>query len=173
MRPVVFLDRDDTIIVDRGYLSDPAGVELLPGAAGALERLERAGYALVVISNQSAIGRGYCTAAGVEAVNRRVEEVLADHGVALAAIYYCPHAPGEGCGCRKPEPGLILQAARELGADLARSIMVGDKPGDAEAGKRAGCGRNIVLSAAPVAGHETARDLAEAAERILGTPGGN
>lgn len=168
MKAAVFLDRDGTIIADRGYLSDPGGVELLPGATAALRRFQAAGYLLVLVSNQSAIGRGYCSRADVDAVNKRLEEKLSAEKIRLDGVYYCPHAPNEGCACRKPEPGLLLQAAEDLGVDLGASVMIGDKASDAEAGLRAGCSGNLVLSNCPVAGFATVRDLAEAADRVLG-----
>ncbi len=139
MDKAVFIDRDGTVIVDRGYLREASGVALLPGAADALTLLAREGYLLVLITNQSGIGRGYFTAADLEAQHARLVQLLAPYGVAFAGIYVCPHAPGDGCECRKPEPGLILRAGNELQIDLAASFMVGDKESDVAAGRRAGC----------------------------------
>lgn len=138
-RPAAFLDRDGTLIHDTDYPRDPALVELLPGAAAALRQFRDAGCALVVVSNQSGIGRGLITPAEAAAVHCRFVELLAENGVALDGAYYCPHAPGDGCDCRKPAPGLILRAAAELSLDLARSVMIGDKASDVEAGRRARC----------------------------------
>jgi len=138
----LFLDRDGTLIVDVGYPRDPALVEPLPGAIDALRELQQT-FALVIISNQSGIARGLITEAEQEAVHARVVEVFAAGGVTFAGAYYCPHAPDAGCRCRKPAPGLLLDAARELGLDLARSIMIGDKPSDLEAGRAAGCGHVV------------------------------
>lgn len=131
-RPAVFLDRDGTLIVERGYLADPEGVELLPGAAAALRRLATAGYRLVVVTNQSGIARGLYTLAEFHAVQRRVEERFAAEGVRFDGVYFCPHHPDVtgACACRKPGPELYLRAARELGIDLARSVYVGDKLSD-------------------------------------------
>jgi D-glycero-D-manno-heptose 1,7-bisphosphate phosphatase len=140
----VFLDRDGTLIEDPGYLSDPSAVRLLPGAAEALRALRAAGYRLVLVSNQSGIGRGYFTLEEAEAVHRRLVDELAERGVALDDARYCPHAPDEGCSCRKPKPGLLLAAADELGLDLEASFMVGNSPSDIGAGKRAGC-RTVLL----------------------------
>ena len=137
-RRALFLDRDGTLIVDVGYPRDPAGVELLPGAAEALRALQDE-WALVVISNQSGIGRGMISEAEAAAVHDRFVAAFAAAGVRFAGFYYCPHAPDAGCACRKPAPGLLLDAARELGLDLARSVMLGDKPSDLEAGRAAGC----------------------------------
>jgi D-glycero-D-manno-heptose 1,7-bisphosphate phosphatase len=137
-RPALLLDRDGTLIVDVGYPRDPARVEPLPGAIDALRRLQ-AQFALVIISNQSGVGRGLITEAEALAVHDRVIDVFARGGVRFAGSYYCAHAPGAGCPCRKPAPGLVLDAANELGLDLARSVMVGDKASDIAAGLAAGC----------------------------------
>jgi histidinol-phosphate phosphatase family protein len=137
-RRALFVDRDGTLIADAGYPRDPALVELLPGAADALRELSGS-FALVIISNQSGIGRGLVSAAEARAVHDRVIDVFARAGVAFAGAYYCPHAPGDGCPCRKPAPGLLFDAACELGLDLTASIMLGDKPSDLAAGRAAGC----------------------------------
>jgi len=134
----LLLDRDGTLIVDVGYPRDPALVEPLPGAIEALRELQQT-FALVIISNQSGIGRGLITEAEAKAVHDRVVEVFAAGGVRFAGSYYCLHAPEAGCRCRKPAPGLILDAARDLGLELASSVMIGDKPSDLEAGRAAGC----------------------------------
>ena len=135
----VFVDRDGTVIEDPGYLSDPAAVRLVPGAADALRELHDRGFRLVVVSNQSGIARRLITEEQAAAVHERFVAELAGRGVRLDDVRYCPHAPEAGCACRKPLPGLLVDAADELGVDLARSFMVGDKPSDVEAGRRAGC----------------------------------
>ena len=145
-RPALFLDRDGTLIEDVGYPRDPRRVYLLPGAAGALARLARLGFALVIVSNQSGVGRGLFSRAEAEAVHAEVVRRFAGAGVSFDGAYYCYHAPDEGCGCRKPAPGLLLRAAAELGLDLGRSFMVGDKTIDAAAGAAAGC-RGLLLGA--------------------------
>jgi histidinol-phosphate phosphatase family protein len=137
--PAVFLDRDGTVIHDTDYPRDPADVTLIPGAAEALDELARAGYRPVIVSNQSGIGRGLVTEAEAAAVHERFLGLLSSLGVRIAGSYFCPHAPDEGCGCRKPSPELLLRAAEELDLDLSRSVMVGDKDSDVEAGRRAGC----------------------------------
>ncbi len=137
-RRALFVDRDGTLIADAGYPRDPALVELLPGAADALRELSGS-FALVIISNQSGIGRGLISEAEAGAVHDRVIDAFARAGVEFAGAYYCPHAPGAGCPCRKPAPGLFVDAARELGLDLASSIMLGDKASDIAAGRAAGC----------------------------------
>ena len=139
LRPAVFLDRDGTLVEDVGYPRDPEAVRLLDGAPEALAALRRAGFALVVVSNQSGIGRGLVTEEEAEAVHERFVRELRAHGVELDDARYCPHAPEDACACRKPEAGLLRDSARELGLDLERSFMVGDKPSDVEAGRAAGC----------------------------------
>lgn len=135
----VFLDRDGTIIRDGHYLADPAGVELLAGAASALRELAKAGFKLVVVSNQSGLARGIITPAAHDAVHARFVELLAAEGVALDAVYYCAHGPDDGCACRKPLPGMIARAIADHGIDAADSFMIGDKRSDIEAGRAAGC----------------------------------
>ena len=115
LRPAILLDRDGTIIVDRHYLSNPAEVELLPGAVAGLRRLADAGFALVVVSNQSGVARGLLTEADVAAVNARTAALLANEGIQIAGWYYCPHGPEAGCDCRKPAAGMAERAAAELG----------------------------------------------------------
>ena len=137
-RRALFLDRDGTLIVDVGYPRDPALVQPIEGAIDTLRVLQR-DHALVVISNQSGIARGRITPAEAAAVHERFVAMFESGGVTFAGFYYCPHGPDDGCRCRKPAPGLLEDAARELGLDLARSIMIGDKPSDLEAGRAAGC----------------------------------
>ena len=122
-----FLDRDGTVILDRDYPDDPEGVELLPGAAGAISRLNRAGVPVVLVTNQSGIGRGYFEEPAFHAVQRRVEELLEREGARVDGVYFCPHAPEAGCECRKPAPGLYRRAAREHGLSLQGSYFVGDR----------------------------------------------
>lgn len=150
LRRAAFLDRDGTLIADPGYLGDPAGVVLLPGVATALMQLRAAGFLTVVVSNQSGVARGYFDAAAVQAVNRRMAELLqaADARAGIDAFYFCPHGPDDGCSCRKPRPGMFLQAARELGLDLPGSVCFGDSERDVLAGTAAGCPRGYRLSAA-------------------------
>ena len=153
----VFLDKDGTLIEDVPYNVRPELIRLLPGGAEGLRRLHAAGYRLIVISNQSGVAHGYFAEEALAGVERRLRQLLAEAGVPLAGFYYCPHHPDGSvaayrvaCACRKPEPGLLLRAAREHGLDLARSWFVGDILNDVEAGRRAGC-RTILLDN----GHET------------------
>ena len=147
MRSAVFLDRDGAIIVDKNYLSDPEGVELLPRAVEGLRKFQAAGYLLIIITNQSGVGRGMFTAQQAEAVNARLIQILAQKGVVIDDAYYCPHAPDEDCRCRKPLPGMILEAAAKHGIELSRSITIGDKDSDVKAGQAAGCRLSILISA--------------------------
>jgi histidinol-phosphate phosphatase family protein len=144
-RRAVFLDRDGTIIADCNYPRDPAMVRLLPGAAAALARLRDAGFALVLVSNQSGIARGMVTAGQAAQVHLRLIDLLAKEGVCLDGAYYCPHGPEDGCDCRKPAPGMLLRAAAFLDIDPAQSFLVGDKQSDIEAGRRVGC-RTVFLT---------------------------
>lgn len=146
MKQAVFLDRDGTINREVGFLSDPDMLELLPGVVEAIKMLNENGWLVVVVSNQSGIGRGYFTREMVKRVHQRVRDMLADQRVCLDAIYYCPHRPDAGCDCRKPEIGLLRQAVADFGIDLSRSYVVGDKPSDMEMGHRAGCGTVLVLT---------------------------
>ena len=139
MRSAVFLDRDGTIIEDGGYLADASRVRFLPGAVAALRTFRERGLLLVVVSNQSGIPRGLITPAQHAEVDARVKAMLAGEGVPLDGAYYCAHLPGDGCACRKPLPGMIEHAARELGIDPRQSFMIGDKLSDVQAGHAAGC----------------------------------
>ncbi len=153
-RKAAFLDRDGVINLDRAYVSRWEDFEFVPGAIDAMRRLKKAGYALVVVTNQSGIARGYYTEAQYQALTTAMKQALADAGAAVDAVYHCPHYPkGEvaelaiECDCRKPAPGMILRAARELNLSLADSILVGDKPSDIKAARAAGVGHAyLVLS---------------------------
>lgn len=181
----IFLDRDGTLIEDAGYLSDPAGIKFLPGSLEALKMFREAGLKVALISNQSGVARGFFEEETVLAIQEEIAVRASEAGAFIDAMYFCPHHP-EGkigryrrsCACRKPEPGMILEAARDLGVDLARSFLLGDKVSDMEAAKRAGCRAVLVCSGE---GRETleilktrgefpelvADDLMEAARLIL------
>jgi D-glycero-D-manno-heptose 1,7-bisphosphate phosphatase len=172
----IFLDRDGTVVVERGYLSDPAGVELERAVAPSLARLQNAGWLLVLVTNQSGIARGYFSEQQAVRVNEAVCTLLCAQGVLLDGIYLCPHGPTEGCDCRKPAPGLLLKAARELNIDLVRSFLVGDKRSDLEAANRAGSMGILVATGygeadrdwATASGYAVVDTLAEAADLIIG-----
>ena len=177
-RKAVFLDRDNTVIADMEFSTDRAGLRPLPGALKALRRLQEAGYLLIVATNQSGVARGRFSEESLRGFHEHFLRRFERSGVRLAGIYYCPHyAEGTvaeysvACDCRKPQPGLLLRAAREHGVDLEQSWMVGDRPADIGAGRAAGC-RTIRVGNAdwaesdPRADFETP-DLAGAAEIIL------
>lgn len=150
-RQAIFLDRDGTLILDTGYPSDPALVQPVPGVFEAMDQFCTAGYALVVISNQSGIARGYITPQQARAVHDRFVQVFSDQGITFTGCYYCPHGKDEGCSCRKPNPGMLQQAAREHHLQFDGSWMMGDRLGDIEAGRRAGC-RTILFDSQYVEG---------------------
>jgi len=145
MRPAIFLDRDGTIITEREYLADPAGVELFPSAGAALKRLQDAGFKLVIVTNQSGIGRGYYTEADMHRVNERLLELLAADGVRIEKIYFAPESPDQPSRGRKPSPQFLFDAREELGLDLAASYMIGDKLIDLECGWNAGVKQSILV----------------------------
>ncbi len=134
----VFLDRDGTINVDTGYMSDPGALELLPGAGRAIKKLNNQSVKVVVISNQSAVARGYATQEQVESVNNRLTELLDSEDAYIDAIYFCSHHPDDGCVCRKPAPGLIEAAAKKHSLIPEASYVVGDKRTDMELARAVG-----------------------------------
>ena len=174
-RRFVALDRDGTIIVERGYLSAPEQVELLPGAAQGLGTMRTLGLGLVIVTNQSAVGRGYFDRGRLEEIHARLRELLAAEGVTMDGIYVCPHTPEDGCRCRKPLPGLLEQAARDLGFEARKGFVIGDKPCDIEMGQAVGATTLLVrtgygaehAAAGTVAADYVVNDLVEAAA-ILG-----
>ncbi|UCE60129.1 MAG: HAD family hydrolase [Phycisphaerales bacterium] len=172
----VFLDRDGTIIEDREYIGNPDDVCLLPGATGAIRRFAEMGHLVVIVSNQSGVARGLFDEEDLRKVHTRVEELLAAEGAGVNGVYYCPFLDGpdakiekyrRASELRKPKPGMLLQAAREMDIDLKRSWMIGNSLSDVEAGKSAGC-RTILLRSGEDAGVEgithTVGALSEAAD---------
>ncbi len=187
----ILLDRDGTVIADAHYLSDPAQVALLPGAAQALARLSRAGMNLYLVTNQSGIGRGYYAEDDYQAVRRRLEELLAPHGVRFRATLHCPHAPDAGCACRKPGTGMWDSLRRDYGLRPETAVMIGDNTPDMDFAKACSLARSILVltghgartaatlglppleapwAALPGGGHPhvLARDLAAATDHLLG-----
>ena len=175
----VFLDRDSTLIEDMRYSVAPAKLAPLPGVVSALSRLGKAGHKLVIITNQSGVARGTFSEEALTAFHGHMLAWFEERGVHFAGLYYCPHYP-EGppskyvmeCDCRKPAPGMILKAARELDIDMNRSWMVGDRSPDIAAGRAAGCRTIRILTGEPPAPGDpepdfTAPDLAAAADYIL------
>jgi D-glycero-D-manno-heptose 1,7-bisphosphate phosphatase len=149
----LFLDRDGTINVERGYLADPNDVELLPGAADAIRAANEFGIPVIIITNQAGVARGFHSEAAVVSVNERLKQLLSDQGARIDAVYYCPHHPEAGnppyrivCTCRKPRTGMLKMAEKSLGINLASSFVVGDKCSDIETGKNGGCGTVLVLT---------------------------
>ena len=141
----VFLDRDGTIARDVPYCSRPEDLELLPGVGEAIRLLNEHGFMVVIITNQSGIARGYFTEEMLERIHQKLKNDLAKSGAHVDAIYYCPHHPNDDCNCRKPKPGLALQAAEEHHIDLTRSFFIGDLLQDIEAGHLAG-GKTVLVS---------------------------
>lgn len=180
-RRAAFLDRDGVVNRDIGYLFRWEDFEFLPGSLEAMRRLHDAGYALVIVTNQSGIARGYYSEADYQALTARLRDALVAAGCPVAGIYHCPHHPGGRisdyaieCDCRKPQPGMLLQAARELNLDLAASFMVGDKLADAQAGRAAGVGRVYLVRSghaledgAEAAADGVYADLAECVNALL------
>lgn len=137
---VMFLDRDGVINVNRDdYVKSWSEFEFLPGAKDAIKMLNEKNYWVIIVTNQSPIGRGIFDHNTLEEIHTKMLQELSDAGAHIDAIYYCPHSPDDECGCRKPKPGLLIRAAEELNIDLANSWLIGDSEGDIEAGKAAGC----------------------------------
>ncbi len=139
-RPAVFLDRDGVLNQNRAdYVRTWEQVEFLPGVFEAMQRLAGSPFMVVVVTNQSAVGRGLMTVEGLAAINGGIVQQVQQAGGRIDAVYACPHRPDDGCPCRKPRPGMLLQAAQDLGIDLERSYLVGDAISDMEAALSAGC----------------------------------
>jgi D-glycero-D-manno-heptose 1,7-bisphosphate phosphatase len=146
-RRAVFLDRDGTLNADRvDYVKRLEELAWLPGVFEPLQRLNEAGFELVVVTNQAAVAKRLTDGEEIERIHRAMASQLAQNGIRVAGFYYCPHDERDGCGCRKPKPGLLLRAAEELDIDLSRSWIVGDRECDLAAGEAAGC-RAILVSA--------------------------
>ncbi len=142
---IAFLDRDGVINHDVSYIGRPEDFALIEGVPQALRMLRDAGYQLVVVTNQSGIGRGYFTEEDYRRVTARMEELLGHEGVTLAAIRHCPHTPDAGCDCRKPKPDMLIDSARQLGLSLGGSVLFGDKETDIAAGRAAGVARCLLI----------------------------
>jgi D-glycero-D-manno-heptose 1,7-bisphosphate phosphatase len=182
LRPAVFLDRDGTIAEEVGYLNHASRFRMFPWVAGALQRLNEAGFPVVVVTNQSGVGRGYFPESLVHEVNQLMTHQLSRSGAKVDAIYYCSHTSAHNCSCRKPRTGMLERAAREHALDLQRSFVVGDRYGDIELARnahargilvRTGCGEGeLAWHAAkwPTQPDFVAQDLAEATDWILRQP---
>ncbi|MCA8954312.1 MAG: HAD family hydrolase [Planctomycetes bacterium] len=161
---MLVVDRDGTLIEEKHYLADPAGVALLPGVVDGLRALAAGGYEIAIVTNQSGIGRGYFDAATADAVNGEVLRQLAAAGVEVGGVYVCPHRPDDGCECRKPAPGLIERAMSELGYTADQCLVVGDKKCDVDLGTRLGARTALVRSGY---GAATERDGMCAPDRVV------
>ncbi|GAC1666477.1 MAG: HAD family hydrolase [Candidatus Acidiferrum sp.] len=179
LRRAVFLDRDGTISEELGYLNHVSRFRIFPFAAAAIRRLNDAGLPVIVVTNQSGIGRGYFPESLVQTIHQVMTQQLAAAGAHLQGVYYCPHTSADGCVCRKPSPGLLDRAAAEHAIDLRQSFVVGDRYGDLELASRAGA-RGILVRTGygegelawhaanrKVQAHFVARDLTEATDWIL------
>lgn len=170
LRQAVFLDRDGTVNDEVHYLSQPEQLVLLPTVAETIAELNQRKIAVVVVTNQAGVARGYFPEQRLDAIHQRLRKLLEERGARLDGVYYCPHHPTAGlgaykrnCDCRKPMPGMLTQAAQELGLDLTRSLMVGDRESDLQAGAAAGSLTALVRTGY---GHETSVALNQ--ERIRG-----
>jgi D-glycero-D-manno-heptose 1,7-bisphosphate phosphatase len=171
----VILDRDGTIVVDRGYLDDPQQLEFLPRAAEGLRRLRARGHRILVVTNQSGVGRGLLRHERLEEIHARLMQMVREAGADIDAIYHCPHRPEERCDCRKPRPRLLLQAAADFGFEPSAAVVIGDKRSDIGLGRSVGALTMLIAPSGaapengPAAADYVVRDLLEAA-RLLEHP---
>jgi D-glycero-D-manno-heptose 1,7-bisphosphate phosphatase len=157
---VIFLDRDGVINYDSSeYIKRWDEYTFIPGSLEAIAELTRAGYTLILITNQSIIGRKMVPTAVLDDIHRRMGQAVADAGGVIYDIFYCPHRPDDHCDCRKPEPGLIFQAKEKHGIDLLRTVMIGDNVKDVLCGQNAGCGATILVRSG--CGREAEEELAQ------------
>jgi len=185
LRKALFLDRDGTINVDPGYINHPGLLELLPGAAAAIRRAREAGYAIVVVTNQSGVGRGLIPPEMLPRIHLRMNELLlAAAGARIDHFACCTHQPSDGCSCRKPLPRLVHEAAEKLGLALDGSAFIGDRLTDVATGKAAGVGRTLLVRTGDGKAQEAlleglpaeqapdfvAESLGEAVDWVLGRP---
>jgi len=184
LRNVVFLDRDGVINRDSGlYVTNWSEFEFLPGSLEAIRNLTHAGFSVILITNQSAVARRMLSLSGLGRLHRRMGQAVAAAGGRITDIFVCPHHPDDGCRCRKPQPGLICQAAMKYPMDLFAAVMVGDSTKDIECARNAGCGRAVLvrtgngrqaegeLAARHLTPDYIAEDLYDAARWIIGSRG--
>lgn len=154
-RPALFLDRDGTVNIESGYIRELDNLRLIPGAADVIRQCNQGQVPVVLVTNQSGPARGYYGEDWIHALHQRLQELLAAEGAHLDKVYYCPHLPADegsvpeysrNCDCRKPEAGMLLQAAQELDLDLSQSFMIGDKATDVDVGKRVGAHTILLTS---------------------------
>lgn len=172
--PAIFLDRDGTINEEVSYLHEPERFKIIPNAVNGIKKLQDMGYKIIIISNQPGIGMGYYTKEDFYRVNRKMLTIFSKEGILVDKIYFCPHSKSEACSCRKPDQELIKRAEKDLNIDIKRSIFIGDKTSDIEAGRRAGMKTILVMTG--FAGKDgefdaipdkKVEDISEAAETIL------
>ena len=175
MRKAVFLDRDGTINEDHGYVYKPEDFTFLPHAITGMKKMQELGYLLIIVTNQSGIGRGYYSEQDFMKLQKHMLSLLSKKGITITKTYHCPHGPEAGCGCRKPKPLMIRQAEKRFTIDLTKSFAIGDKTADIMTGKNASC--TTILVRTGKAGKDgkydiqpdfTAKDLDEAAAIIQG-----
>lgn len=155
---LVLLDRDGTINVDKHYLADPDGLELLTHAVDGLKSMQDDGAVLTIVTNQSGVGRGYFDLDTAHAINDRLLAMLAQDGIEIRHVAMCPHAPDENCNCRKPKTGMAEEIARVTGMDLTRAWVIGDKASDVELGLNIGA-RSLLIDPADAADHGQAASV--------------
>jgi D-glycero-D-manno-heptose 1,7-bisphosphate phosphatase len=137
-RRYVILDRDGTVIVEKDYLADPDGVQIIHGAAQGIRRMLEVGLGVIIVTNQSGVGRGYFDENTVDEIHQRMQKLLLIEDIKIDGIFYCPHTPEDNCSCRKPKTGLIKQAAKELNFKPSECFVIGDKACDVSLGKNIG-----------------------------------
>jgi D-glycero-D-manno-heptose 1,7-bisphosphate phosphatase len=169
------LDRDGTVVVDHGYLEDPDRLQFLPGAAEGLRLFSERGARIVIVTNQSGVGRGRFSLGRLHEIHGRLVHMINGIGARVEGIYFCPHRPQDDCACRKPKTKLVLDAAAELGFDPSNVIVIGDKSSDIELGRRLHAvtllvsGNGAASDGAAVGADFVVHDLLEAA-RLIGSP---
>lgn len=173
MAKALILDRDGVINEDHEYVSAPADFDFLDGIFELCQRAQNAGFLLVVITNQSGVARGYYSEWAVARLHAWMRAQFRGRGIHIARVFYCPHHPDVGnqdyrrdCDCRKPAPGMIVAAQKDLDLDLAESVLVGDKPSDMQAAEAAGVGRRILLAEAGVESCGAATELVSSLDQI-------
>lgn len=161
--PAIFLDRDGVINCRRpnDYVLDWSHFVFVPGIRGALKQLSDLGPPIIIISNQAAVGKGLLEPSGLENITAQLHQALLQDGVFLSAAYYCTHLPREGCSCRKPKPGLLLQAAHDFSIDLGRSIFIGDSDTDVQAAHAAGC-KSVLFGSGPLTRSDSSKSVKNA-----------
>jgi rfaE bifunctional protein nucleotidyltransferase chain/domain len=163
---LALVDRDGTLIRDVPFLSDPERVELMPGAGDGLAALQAAGFRIAIVTNQQGIALGYASMDAMIAVNQRLFRLLGPYGVRVSRVYFCPHSAADRCGCRKPEPGMVLRAMRDFAVPPRQTYLIGDTAADVQAGAAAGCATVCVGPDPGVACTFRAADLREAARWV-------